>query len=38
MPATIGIVEGRVKIGLERRELERLADVGEGKRRKVKVR
>lgn len=37
VPATIGIVDGRVKIGLERKELERLADVGEGKKRKVKV-
>ncbi|KAI0778267.1 indigoidine synthase A-like protein [Trametes elegans] len=27
VPATIGLIEGRVKIGLEPRELERLADV-----------
>ena len=26
IPATIGIIEGKVKIGLERHELERLAD------------
>ena len=37
VPATIGIVEGRVKVGLERAQMERLADVGEGKRKKVKV-
>ncbi|THH34045.1 hypothetical protein EUX98_g143 [Antrodiella citrinella] len=28
IPATIGIIQGRVKIGLEAHELERLADVG----------
>lgn len=27
IPATIGIIEGKVKIGLERHELERLADI-----------
>ncbi|KAI8990513.1 indigoidine synthase A-like protein [Trametes punicea] len=27
IPATIGLIEGRVKIGLEPRELERLADI-----------
>ena len=28
VPATIGLIEGRVKIGLEPHELERLANVG----------
>lgn len=28
IPATIGIIKGRIKIGLESHELERLADVG----------
>lgn len=34
IPATIGVIEGRVKIGLEKSELERLADP---ERKKVKV-
>ena len=28
VPATMGLVEGRLKIGLESHELDRLADVG----------
>ncbi len=34
IPATIGIIDGRVKIGLEKAELERLADP---ERKKVKI-
>lgn len=37
VPATIGLVDGRVKVGLKAEELERLADT-EGNKRLVKVR